>query len=140
MPIGVPWESEERRAKERKVVNKRRVKKRRESGALSAAGRKCYHKKKKEDPDGLVDMNRRKNNTRRALGDGNPYSNPFPKWVPVHYHHVTDDYTVAIPRSIHLAHYTGDRPNHRRILERIVDQVYGDHVHPWETVYLEEIE
>ena len=56
------------------------------------------------------------------LGFENLFDNPFPGNIPVDYHHISDAFVVALPRSLHKNHYG---KNHRKELKPYVEGIYG---------------
>ena len=59
---------------------------------------------------------------RRGYDDIKLYPNPFDDSVFVRWHHVSDEFVVAIPKDIHIL-YTGFK-EHRELCMNVVNQIY----------------
>ena len=78
---------------------------------------------KKNNPEKVKKHTKRyKSKRKRDLGWTPLYPNPFEDTVLVDWHHIDDEYVVAIPRDLHRL-YNGYN-NHRDILEFVVIQIY----------------
>ena len=65
---------------------------------------------------------RRTNTKRRGLGYTPLFKNPFADNVSVRWHHVSDEFIVAVPKDIHEL-YTGFK-EHRELCMNVVNQIY----------------
>ena len=72
--------------------------------------------------ENIKKANRKAKNKRRYYGNTELYPNPFTDYVSIRWHHVTDEFIVAIPRDLHEL-YTGWK-EHRELCMNIVNQIY----------------
>ena len=56
------------------------------------------------------------------MGNIPMFENPFNESVPIEWHHITDVYTVAIPRDLHIL-YNGFK-EHRELVMNVAKQIY----------------
>jgi hypothetical protein len=86
---------------------------------------KGYHKKWRETEHGQEARKRVKAKRRQHLDWTKLYENPFSGDVEIEWHHVSDEFVVAVPKDIHRLY--GGNSNHRELCMNIINQIYlGD--------------
>ena len=79
---------------------------------------------RKGTPKRLASKRKSNSKRERSLGDIPMFDNPFNNSVKVEWHHITDVYTVAIPKDLHEL-YTGYKMDkHREMTMEIIKQIY----------------
>lgn len=67
----------------------------------------------------------RKSNAKRRKFDDIPlYNNPFTDSVPVEWHHISDEFIVAIPKDLHKLYNGYGKQKHRELVMNIANQIY----------------
>jgi len=79
-----------------------------------------YRKTEKGREAHLKSENKRK----RTLGFIKLFPNPFSKNIKIHWHHITDNYVIALPANIHIMCICNNRETHRENCWRYVEQFY----------------
>lgn len=66
--------------------------------------------------------NRKHSNKQRGLGDTELFDNPFDELVD--WHHVSDEFIVAVPRDLHELYNRYDLQEHRELCMNVINQIY----------------
>ncbi len=62
----------------------------------------------------------------RGFGFNVLFPNPFSSETKIHWHHVNDTDVVAVPAEVHKDNSNPDPKEHRRLMEPIVEEIYGN--------------
>lgn len=117
---------------ERKRKNawiKSNPKKKRDQGRRADAKRKgtpkriASHKRYRQSEKGRL-IHRKHNAKQRGLGDTELFPNPFEDSVKVDWHHVSDEFVVAVPRDIHRLYGGHDLQEHKELVMNVINQIY----------------
>lgn len=89
----------------------------------------CYRKTPK-GKDVIHKAHRKQHANRKGYKDTELFPNPFADYVSIRWHHVSDEFIVAIPTDIHVL-YTGFK-EHRELVMNVVNQIYIGLMKKWQ--------